>query len=78
MATFQGFYLVFKNSHFMQSGSRTLPAFRMQLFVALVNGRKPLTNVIKSTIFDVAVVLDTPMPRNYSLLLQVEKSYSFI
>ena len=33
----------------------------MGFFVTLVNGLKPLTNVTKSFILDVAEVLDTPL-----------------
>ena len=34
---------------------------KMQLFVALVNGLQPLTNVTKNSILDIVGVLDTPL-----------------
>ena len=33
----------------------------IELFVTLVRGLQPLTNATKSSILDVAVVLDTPL-----------------
>ena len=34
---------------------------KLEMFVILVNGLQPPTNITKNSIFDVAVVLDTPL-----------------
>ena len=34
---------------------------KLELLVILVNGLQPPTNITKNSIFDVAVVLDTPL-----------------
>ena len=41
-------------------GSRTSVTFKMELFVIIVNGFQPLTVTTKSSILDVAAVLDPP------------------
>ena len=44
----------------------TAASSKTEVFVTLVNGRKPLTNVTQSCILDVAGLLDTPLPQiNY-------------
>ena len=41
-----------------KGGSRTAATSEMELFVIIVNGWKPLTIITKSSILDVAAVLD--------------------
>ena len=41
--------------------SRTAATNKMELFVIIVNGFQPLTIIIKSSILDVAAVLDPPL-----------------
>ena len=43
-----------------RGGSRTAATSKMELFVIIVNGWKPLTIITKSSILDVAAVLDQP------------------
>ena len=50
------FYL--KNDDINAAGSRTAARSKVEIFVAIVNGWKPLTLVIKSFISNVAAVLD--------------------
>ena len=47
-----------------RGGSQTLATAKMEFFVALVNGWKPLTNVTKSSILDITGVLDTVKEKN--------------
>ena len=51
------FQICFSFMIFTKGISMTTTTFKMELFVALVNGRKPLTNVTKSSI-DATEVLD--------------------
>ena len=44
-----------------RGGSRTAATFKMECFVIIVNGLKPLTIITKHSIFDVAAVLDPPL-----------------
>ena len=44
-----------------RGGSRTAAISKMELFVILVNGWKPLTTITKCFILDVAAVLDPPL-----------------
>ena len=48
-----------------RSGSRTAATFKVEHFVVIVNGWKPLPIIIKSFIFDVAAVLDPPLGPAY-------------
>ena len=49
-----------------KGGSRTGATSKMECFVIIVNGLKPLTIIIKYFILDVAPVLDLPLSsRNY-------------
>ena len=41
-----------------RGGSRTAATSKMELFVITVNGWKPLTIITKSSILDIAAVLD--------------------
>ena len=50
-----------------RGGSRTAATSKMQLFVIIVHGWKPLTIITKSSILDVAAVLD---PLLLSTMLQ--------
>ena len=45
-------YIIFRD------GSRTAATSKMECFVIIVNGRKPLTIITKHSILDVAAVLD--------------------
>ena len=42
-------------------GSRTAASSKMECFVIIVNGWKPLTIITKRSILDVAAVLDPPL-----------------
>ena len=44
-----------------QQQSRTAATSKMELFVIMVNGFQPLTITTKSSILDVAAVLDPPL-----------------
>ena len=47
---------------FTRAGSRTAATSKMERFVIIVNGFKPLmASIIKRSILDVAAVLDTPL-----------------
>ena len=41
-----------------EGGSRTVATSKMELFVTIVNSKKSLTTVTKSSILDVATTLD--------------------
>ena len=49
---------------FIIGGSRTAATSKLECFVIIVNDWKPLTITTKSSIMDVAAVLDTP-PFNF-------------
>ena len=51
----QIYWLIFRG------GSRTTATFKMELFVIIVNGWKPLTIITKCLNLDVAAVLDPPL-----------------
>ena len=44
-----------------RGGSRTAAASKVELFVIIVNGWKPLTIITKSSTLDAAAVLDPPL-----------------
>ena len=44
-----------------RGGSRTAAISKMELFVIIVNGFQPITIITKSSILDVAAVLETPL-----------------
>ena len=48
----------------VRGGSRTAATSKMEFFVILVNGWKPLTIITKCFILDVAAVLDPPLTMN--------------
>ena len=45
----------------IRGGSRTPATSKMEQFVIIVNGWKPLTIITKSSILDAAAVLDPPL-----------------
>ena len=45
----------------IRDGSRTAATSKMEHFVIIVNGWKPLTIITKCSILDVAAVLDPPL-----------------
>ena len=49
-----------------RGGSRTAATSKVELFVMIVNGWKPITIITKSSTLDVAAVLDPPLvPSKY-------------
>ena len=46
---------------FFRDGSRTAATSKMERFVIIVNGWKPLTIITKRSILDLAAVLDPPL-----------------
>ena len=48
-------------SNVLRGGSRTAATSKMERFVIIVNGWKPLTIITKRSILDVAAVLDAPL-----------------
>ena len=48
-------------ANYIRVGSRTAPTSKMEHFVIIVNDWKPLTITTKSSILDVAAVLDPPL-----------------
>ena len=57
VATFKNF----KFFYLPRGGSRTAAISKMEHFVIIVNGWKPLTIITKRSILDAAVALDPPM-----------------
>ena len=53
--------VVLSTSKNCRGGSRTAAASNMEHFVIIVNGWKPLTIITKSSILDVAAVLDSSL-----------------
>ena len=55
----------FKDStrHRSRGGSRTAATSKMEHFVIIVNGFQPLTIITKSSILDVATVLEPPLEK---------------
>ena len=50
-----------------RGGSRTAASSKMECFVIIVNGWKPLTIITKRSILDVAAVLDLPLQPSETL-----------
>ena len=48
-----------------RGGSRTAVSSKMERFVIIVNGWKPLTIITKRFILDVAAALDPPLGSDY-------------
>ena len=64
-APFKGSHLKKHASQTLSRGaSRTAATSKVELFVVIVNGWKPLTIITKSSTLDVATVLDPPPLRN--------------
>ena len=55
-----------------RGGSRTAAGSKKELFVIIVNGLKPLTIITKSSILDVAAILDPPLNRFHSRSKRIE------
>ena len=53
--------LIWSNRFEIRGGSKTAATFKMDLFVIIANGWKPLTIITKCSILDVAAVLDPPL-----------------
>ena len=58
-----------------RGGSRTAAASKVELFVIIVNGWKPLTIITKSSTLDIAAVLDPSLPSLH--FLQYRECYGF-
>ena len=52
-------------NYLVRSGSRTAATSKMEHFVIIFNGWKPLTIITKGSILDVAAVLDPPLFLTY-------------
>ena len=50
-----------------RGGSWSAATSKMEHFLIIVNGWKPLTIITKRSILDVAAVLDPPLVRSFSL-----------
>ena len=61
----------------IRGGSRTAATSKMERFVIIVNGWKPLTIITKRSILDVAAALDPPLMISASLecLIQYRKYF---
>ena len=59
---FIAFTVLMTPPHQYRGGSRTAATSKMERFVIIVNGWKPLTIITKHSILDVAAVLDPPLP----------------
>ena len=55
------FTVSFDKKSVFRGGSRTAATSKMDHFVIIVNGWKPLIIITKSSILDVATVLDSPL-----------------
>ena len=55
------FYLIYLSPKTDRVKPRTAATSKMELFVIIVNGWKPLIIITKSIILDVAAVLDPPL-----------------
>ena len=61
-----------------RGGSRTAATSKMERFVIIVNGWKPLTIITKRSILDVAVVLDPSMISTVSFFDVIICLFSFL
>ena len=57
-----------------RGGSRTAASPKMECFVIIVNGWKPLTIIVKHSILDVAAVLDPPL--NLAIMTTIFSKYA--
>ena len=53
--------MINQNKNQSRGGSRTAATSKMERFVIIVNGWKPLTIITKRSILDVAAALDPPL-----------------
>ena len=53
--------LIIEDPHIFRGGSRTAATSKMERFVMIVNGWKPLTIITKRSTLDVLAVLDPPL-----------------
>ena len=51
----------------LRGGSKAAATSKMEFFVIIVNGWKPLTIITKHSILDVAAALDPPLMLSYSV-----------
>ena len=56
-----------------RGGSRTTTTSKMERFVIIVNGWKPLTIITKRSILDVAAALDAPLLNPPSATVYIER-----
>ena len=57
-----------------RGGSRTAATSKMEHFVIIVNGWKPLTIITKRSILDVAAILDPPLGLDIKVLFTSSKN----
>ena len=57
----KGQYLFFHKTNNVRGGDRAAATSKIERFVIIVNGWKPLTIITKHSILDVAAVLDPPL-----------------
>ena len=69
--------MVSDSVHF-RGGSRTTATSKVELFVIIVNGWKPLTIITKSSTLDVAAVLDPPLHFIFPHILQWASFFVFL
>ena len=60
-------FLRYRNAMNIRGGSRAAVTSKMERFVIIVNGFKPLTVTTKRSILDVAAALDPPLPSDLSI-----------
>ena len=64
-----------KNNRGTRGGSRAAATSKMERFVIIVNGWKPLTIITKRSILDVAAALDPPLGTNNDTVHLFAMSY---
>ena len=69
--------LLFKGRSVCRGGSRTAVTSKVELFVIIVNGRKPLTIITKSSTLDVAAALDPPLVWSLAQLVTESERVKF-
>ena len=61
---FLGIYKTFNITNSTRGGSRTAATSKIEHFLIIVNGWKPLTIITKSSILDIAAARDPPLSTN--------------
>ena len=56
----------------IRGGSRAAATSKIEYFVIIVNGRKPLTIIPKHSILDVAAALDPPLKNSYLVVTEID------